>query len=210
MTEKENTVGQVYLKNVRLSHPKLRNPSASVEGGKEKFRASFIIDPSTPEGKENAKRAKAAMMAVSKLAWPKAEKPPVKPDRLALKKGDNILKGDGTPKEEYQGMIVLSANSDDRPLLVYRNRKPIPEVEINRILYGGCRVEAVVRFYAITDPKKGGNGLFAGLEAVRFWGDDESFGRAGVSADIFDEAGDDDDDDEDHLTDDEEDMEDVI
>lgn len=199
----DEKTGQVYLKNVRLSHPKLRNPTASVEGGKEKFRASFIIDPSDQEGKANAQRAKAAMMAVSRQVWPKADKPPVKPDRLALKKGDLILKGDGSPKEEYAGMIILSANSDDRPLLLYRNKKPIPEVEINRVLYGGCRVEALVRFYAITDPKKGGNGLFAGLEGVRFWGDDESFGRAGVTADEFD-------DDDDALVDDEEDLEDVI
>jgi len=157
------------------------------------------MDPSTPEGKKAIAVCKKAAEAICQEAWPKAKKPPIKPDRKCLKKGDDFTNATtGETKEGYDGMVVLTTSSDDRPLILHRNKRPVDEADINRVLYAGCRVEAMVRFYAITDPDKGGNGLFAAVEGVRFFADDESFGRTAMDADEFDDLVDDDDfDDED-------------
>lgn len=201
---KEKVLGECYLKNVRLSYPHLDKPSASVKGGAEKYRASFIIDPSTPEGKKALAAAKAAAGEVVKETWPKAAKAPVKADRNMLKRGDDIISNrTGEVPEELAGMIVVNSNADDQPLMIHRNKKRLKPEEVRRVFYGGCYVEAALRFYTISDPDKGGNGLFCSLEAIRFWEDGESFGRAGVNEDFFDDddeeggsAFDDDDDDD--------------
>lgn len=205
----EKDIGKAYIKNVRLSYPHLAKPHASVKDGPLKFRATFLMDPSTPEGKKAVAQCKAAAERICKEAWPKAKKPPIKADRKCLKKGDEFVSATtGEVKEGYDGQVVLTTSSDDRPLVLHRNKKPIGESDINRILYAGCRVEAMVRFYAITDPDKGGNGLFATVEGVRFFADDESFGRQAMDADEFDDLNDDegfdDDEDDDDADDDDE------
>ncbi len=58
--------------------------------------------------------------------------------------------------------------------------------------YAGCRVDAIVRLYAISSKKQGGTGLLAGLGGVSFRRDDEAFGAPGLSDDAFEEVDDDD------------------
>ncbi len=47
--------GQLVLKNVRLSFPHLYVPTKSTEDGALKYRAAFLIDPETAQGKANIK-----------------------------------------------------------------------------------------------------------------------------------------------------------
>ena len=89
----------------------------------------------------------------------------------------------------YAGMMVLKASSDNMPTLLSRQKRPI-DIK-NSPFYGGCFVQGIARIYGTV--KGGAPGLFATLEAVRFWDDGESFGAARVGADAFD--GDDDEDD---------------
>lgn len=192
---KERAVGEAYLKNVRLSFPHFAKPHASVRGGPEKYRASFLMDPTTPDGKKAIAECQRAAREVIEQAWPKAAgKFPGKPDRKCLRKGDDVTNQQGEVRKGYEGMVVVSANSDSQPTLIYRNKKRVPDGDIAKTFYAGCRVEAIIRFYAVTDPDKGGAGLFASLEGVRFFGDDEAFGGSGVSEDDFDDYSDEEDD----------------
>lgn len=208
MAEK-NEIGKAYLKNVRLSFPHLDKPHASVRNGPEKFRAAFLADRGTPDGKKAIAELQRAAKEVIDATWPKAGgKFPGKADRKCLRKGEGCTNQSGEVYKGYEGMIAVNCANDTRPLLLHRNKKPIDESEINRTLYAGCRVEAIVRFYAITDPDKGGAGLFATVEGIRFWGDDEAFGGAGIDADAFDD--DDEDENDDFGSNDGDDEDDVI
>ena len=101
---------------------------------------------------------------------------------------------DGNVRNGYEGMIVVRATSDDRPTVLKKNKQQVPDAEIGRTFYGGCRVEAFVTIFGIKDQDKGGNGIFAAFDGIRFWREDESFGASRVTADDFDDADDDGDD----------------
>lgn len=191
MTEK-TVVGQAYLKDVRLSFPHLAEPHASVADGAKKYRASFLMDPETPAGKKAIAAAKKAAQEVIDQAWPKTKKCPAQPHRKCLKHGNDCTNQAGEVYKGYEDQIVVVSANESQPTLLYRNKKRVPDSEIKKVFFGGCRVEAIVRFYAITDPKKGGAGLFASLEGVRFWEEDEAFGSQGVSEDAFDDYDDED------------------
>ncbi len=205
MAKKEAPLGQVVLKNVRLSFPHLKEKSKSIEDGAEKYRVNLLIDPETPEGKKNVKAIDAAIEAVKTAQWKdKASKIRFKEGRIAYISGDEVLDKEMNIRDGYDGMMVVMANNTKRPTLVTRGREPIEVEDIEEILYAGCYVNACVRFYSIADDKKGGNGMFASIEAVQFWKKGDPFGNAGVDAeDVFD-AYDDEDEDDDAWNDDEE------
>lgn len=183
---------RVYLKDVRLSFPHIAKPSSPVKDGELKYRASFIIDPNSDAGKTNLQNLKRAVAVVKEEVWGSGANPPIKADRKCIAKGDDLPDNDGNIRDGYGGMYVVRAASVDRPTALKRNKQQCPEAELGRTFYGGCRVEAIVTLYGVKGQDKGGNGIFAAFDGVRFWGDDESFGAAQVTADDFDDADDDD------------------
>lgn len=205
MAEKPARLGEVMLKDVRLSYPHLFVPSSSVENGPLKFRCNFLIDPTEELGAKTYAACKAAFDAVVKDAW-KEKVPPIKSDRKALRDGELFANQEtGEIYAGYEDMMVVSASkgaaksgdADDkahsrfRPSLFYRNKEKVEDDD--GTFYAGCRVDAVIRFYAETRKEKGSAGVFASLEAVRFRRDDKPFGAAAVTSDAFDDLGDDDD-----------------
>jgi hypothetical protein len=200
MADKEPVVGEVYLKDVRLSYPHLHEKQKANEDAKPKYSAVFLIDPSTKSGKANIKKIEAAFEEAEEKAFKKSGMR-YKEDRKAYKDGNDQLTLSGEIKDGYEDMMVVSAGNPGEFTRLNKNRKPVdPD---NSPFYGGCQVEAFVRFYGT---KKGGApGVFASLEAIRFWGDGESFGSGGVGADAFDDNGDDDDDDQGGFQDDDDD-----
>jgi len=198
-------LGEVMLRDVRLSYPHLFVPSASVDGGALKFRSNFLIDKTEEFGAKNYAACEAALDALIKETW-KGKVPPIKSDRKSFRPGDTFANAEtGEIYTGYEGQHVVSASKsaakssdpDDRaharfrPTMFTRSKEKIEEDD--GTLYAGCRVDAVVRFYTETRKEKGGNGIFATLEAVRFRRDDAPFGAAAVGADAFDDLEDEDD-----------------
>lgn len=183
----EKQIGEVYLKGVRLSFPHLTEKHKATEDSKLKFGSTFLIDPETKLGKQNIKNIEAAIEAAKEKAF-KGQKVRFKEGRICYRDGDDCVSGtSGEVYDGYEGMKVVSASAEQMPTLLHRNKKRVdPE---NSPFYGGCFVEAIVRFYGTS--KGGGPGIFATLEAVRFWEDGDHFGSAPVSADAFDDDDDD-------------------
>ena len=66
----------------------------------------------------------------------------------------------------YEGVMVLDASGDGPLKLLYKGKGGNLTRDDDDPFYAGRRVDAIVRLYAISSKKKGGTGLFAGLEGV--------------------------------------------
>lgn len=189
---------RVTIKNVRLSYPTLRTKKAATRGGKEKFSASFLMDPKTTEGQTAIKTCQAAVAAaeVAHYGEDKAgfiAKVVEDPKRIALLKGERCKDQEGNVYKGYEGMVALKTGADKRPLLLAKNKTEIELEDIEDDLYGGVYVDATVSFFCISDPEKGGNGLFCTVEAIRSREYGDAFGGGPrASADDFDDLDDDD------------------
>jgi len=180
----------VKLTNVRLSFPHLFEPSASVKDGPLKYRANFLIDPATPDGKASIAAMQKAIKHAEMDKWKKS--PQVyKGDRCCLQDGNTKMNNaSGDIYDGYEGMMVVNASTDNRPVVVNRSRVPVSKED--NLFYAGCYVNAVVRLYTVDGADKGGKGLFAGLQAVQFSGPGEAFGAGQVNPDeVFDDLEDD-------------------
>ncbi len=184
-------LGQCVLKGVRLSFPHLWEPTKSVEDGAEKFRAAFLMDPESNVGKQNVAKLEEAIDEVKTAHWKdKAPKIKFKEDRYCLRDGnDCVSQESGDIYQGYENVKVISASNKRRPQVVDTNKTPLTAADDKP--YAGCFVNAVVNIYAISDSDKGGNGIFATLEAVQFLRDGEAFGAAPVDIDdVFDDESD--------------------
>jgi hypothetical protein len=174
-------IGEVQLKNVRLSFEHLFVPTASVANGALKYRSSFLMDPNDADGKRNIAACRKAMAEAEQETF-KRTGVQYKDDRCAFKDGDAcVSERTGEVYDGYAGMMVVSSANARRPPVVDRN----PSVALSRDdgrPYSGCYVNALIRFYGVKGADKGGNGLFASLEAVQFVRDGEAFGAAPVDA----------------------------
>jgi len=174
------------LKMVRLSFPHLWTPTAATEDGKKKFRASALMDPETAQGKANIEAVKKAMNHVAKEKWKdKAERitKALEKNRKCLRNGDDSTNEEGEVYDGYEGMMVLVAANDRRPQVLDRDKTPVAEED--DVMYAGCYVDIVASFYTVDGKERGGNGIFASLEIVRFRKDGEAFGAAPLDADDY-------------------------
>lgn len=186
------------LKNVRLSFPKLFKAVKSTETSAPKFSAAFLIDPDTAEGKANIKAIEAAIEHAKTKQWAdKADKiyDNIDWDRKPLRDGNKATNDEGDVYAGYEDMMFVQASSPEkrRPQVLDRSKRPVTEED--NVIYGGCYVDAVVSVYPIADKDKGGNGVFASIELVRFRRDGEPFGAGPVDADDYLDDLDDEDDD---------------
>lgn len=187
------------LKDVRLSFPKLFKAVKSTETSPPKFSAAFLIDPDTKQGKANIKAIEAAIDHVKTSTWgDKADKiyNNIEWDRKPLRDGNKATNSEGDAYAGYEDMMFVQASSPEkrRPTVLNRNKAPL--VDEDGVIYGGCYVDAVVSVYSVTDKDKGGNGVFASIEIVRFRRDGEAFGSGPLDADDYLDDLEDDEDDE--------------
>lgn len=187
--------GQLVLKNVRLSFPHLFTPTRSTEDGALKYRAAFLIDPETAQGRANIKVIESELARVKADKWKdKADKIKFKEDRIAFVDGNTCASQDtGEIYNGYEDMKVIKTANSKKPQVVDGSRTALTEEEAEGKIYAGCYVNAVVSLYAINDADKGGNGIFATVEAVQFSKHGEAFGAGQVDVDdVFDEITEDD------------------
>jgi len=182
----------IYLSNVRLSFPKLIEPSAAQDNAAKKFSADFILAPNDPQlGK--------FMAEVNKLATEKWKEHAaavlgvVQTDRKLRCYGNGSEKVDKKtykPYSGYEGNAYISANSnEDRPPQIMRiadgkvAANAIERQELARALYGGCYVNVALRPWA--QDNQFGRAVRCELVAIQFSKDGEAFGEPAPDLSMF-------------------------
>ena len=176
---KKTEIAGILIENGRLSFDDLYEPTASVEGGRLKYRCNIIIDPTTDTGKRNIKKIENLIKQVELDKFKKSPATYKTDDRKCFVDGDSCVnQKTGEVYDGYAGMAILKAANDKRVAVVNRDLTPL--VAEDGVTYAGCYCNFFVRIYGVTGADKGGYGLFASLETVQFVKDGEPFGGAPV------------------------------
>lgn len=164
--------GQCLITNARLGYPKLFK-AEGIKGdasSKPRYGCQLYLP------KSDTATCKAVQAEIDRLV--KLNFKGVKP-----KTKDMFIKdGDGEDGDENTaGHWIISANraeTQGRPQVIDRSRKPIDSSEANRV-YAGCYVNALIGVYV----PKGWNKICASIEVVQFLKDGEPFGGGRVNVD---------------------------
>lgn len=187
MSTKTQRADVLVLTNVRLSFPAIFEKKKTSEEGVPKYSLSCLMDPNTASGKANIDAIKAMQMRLAKATWKdNAEKVlrATDRDRRLLRDGNNATNQEGDIYAGYEGMYYITASSTREFKILNRNKTPAGKNDQEKF-YGGCYVDVVLSCYVITDRNKGGNGLFATIEIVRWRADGEPFGAAPLEEDDY-------------------------
>ncbi|WP_081713258.1 MULTISPECIES: ssDNA-binding protein [unclassified Labrenzia] len=172
---------KVQLRKVRLSHPHLFSAKAfnNDPDGKKAFSASFLIPDDTREGEDMIADIEDAIEAAKEKEFGK-KIPKIKADNIAFREGDD-------DRPETKNHMVVAARNYKRPRVLDRDKTDLHEED--GVIYGGCYVDGIVRFWA--QKYNGIPRVNCSLEAVRFREDGEPFGAAPIDPDEFDDLDDD-------------------
>lgn len=178
-TKSQIDPNKIVIKNVRLSYPHLFVAKQGEGASKAKFSADLILNK-----KQHAETIKQIEKMIERVSLDFFKK------KVTLK---NCALHDGNEREDKEGygddVMFVVAKNDNKPDVVDRD----PTVKLkpeDRRPYGGCYVNASIRFYAY-DHKTGGKGVSSSLEAVQFYKDGPSFGAGPVNgADEFENIAD--------------------
>lgn len=175
----------LLLKNVILSFSHIFAPHKSSPVAKEKYSASFIVNPNTADGKKAIKMIEDEIKEVEKAVFGRSPVTIADPKRRCWMNGDEIInQKTGEVVTGYAGMMVLKTSralKNGPPQIVDRNPAVRLVATDNRPLSGDV-VNAMVQIYGIpvTDKERGGIGLFATVEVVQFVSQGERFGGGPV------------------------------
>lgn len=167
--------GQVLILNARIGYPKLFKAEGIKNDPSSTPRYGCQIYLSKEDESTKAKIDK-EINRLAKIHW-KGIKP--KSKDLCLKDGDSEEDGD----ENTRGCWIISANraeSQGRPQVVNRQKKPIDSSEAGQV-YAGCVCDFLVSFFK----PKNWNKVTASLEIVRKTADGDPIGSARASADVL-------------------------
>lgn len=164
----------IKLPIVRLSFPHLFQPHAMEEGQEKKYGATFLLDYD-----KHATLLDQIEDTIARVAldfWKKKQH-----FKTCLRDGNEKANMEGYG----DGVMFITASNKTRPPVVDGNRSPI--VEEDGIIYAGCYVNASIRLWV--QDNKWGKRVNAGLRAVQFVKDGESFGAGKVDVDTeFDDV----------------------
>ena len=180
--------GLVYLSNVRLSFPHIAAPKAQTDGGVPKYGADFLMPPNDPGFAKFLEVANALAFAkwkeqtnaVLQMIWS---------DRKARAMGQGQEKVNKTTLkmyDGYEGMVYISAYKDKMPQIIKADGTPVDPANTMecqaeaRKMYGGCRVNAVVKPWI--QENKHGRGIRCDFVAIQFFADDTPFGEGNIDA----------------------------
>lgn len=184
---------RVRLDNVRLSFPHIAEPQVQKgDDGKDKspkYNAEFILTPEHP----GWARYFQVLQYVAQQRWKDKAQPILnflQNERTKRKWGnghEKIKKSTMQPYEGYVGMVYLGAASERMPQIFDAQGNLVPAEntmackELARKMYGGCRVNAVIKPWC-WDNKQGGSGVSNDFLAIQFLADDEPFGEGQTDA----------------------------
>lgn len=193
----------VQLKKVRLTFTEsLKEARATVEDGVPKHTCTIILESDQPGFEVNKKKIMSAIEAACDKEWKSADKWKTiaedDPKRVAFRKGERFKNRDGQVYGGFEGNYGLAVSGPHggkkRPKMLDRHKREVGTEDILDVVYPGTYADVVVSFYGT---KKGGNGMFATVEAIRSHQDGERMGGGvHVDADDFDDLEDDGDDDD--------------
>jgi hypothetical protein len=178
----------IMLTNTRLSFPQLVEPKSFQEGSPKKYSADLIIDPAS----EDWKKIMGSIMAVAQEKWKdqaQAVLGMIQNDRRlrCFGKGDEkISKTKMTVYEGYPGSVYISVSNANPPQAIDASGKAadpantMAYMAVARKCYGGCRINAAVRFYC--QDNQFGRGIRGELIAFQFAKDDTPFGDGDTDA----------------------------
>jgi len=180
----------IVLKKVRLAFPNLRRArSQKNDDGSDgilKYDAVFLIDPSTPEGKETFAELKAEVVAVGREKWgAKADQLLVMlrdQKRLCFNPGP-FYDQNGNPRPGWEDAVAVNGfryADQGAPGLFDAHLNPLGD-DPQGVIYAGCHVHAKLRVFA-WDHAKYGKRVRAEILAVMFAEDGDAF-RGGSAAD---------------------------
>lgn len=150
-------------------------PKAGEDGGTPKYKSAFLIDPASPLIIEANKAIEACAVA----KWGAKAEQTLKLLRATGKVA--LADGDLKPYNGYAGKMYINASNAMRPTVVNRDKTPLTEAD--GVIYSGCKVHAVIEFWA--QDNKFGKRINAELKGVQFAADGERF-AAGAVADASD------------------------
>lgn len=178
---------KVMLQDVRLAFPEIFEPAQFQGEGDAAYSATLIIDPKVTRALSDGKPVKLDDV-ISKVA---AEKWGAKAEQaLAWAREKGKIQFRKEPKRNTSGEIYagfentwhVSCRGDTRPLVLNRDKTPVTAKD--GVVYAGCYVNAIVRFFAWDN--KYGKGIGCELTGVQFLRDGDAFsGGAPASADDF-------------------------
>ena len=173
---------KLYTPKFRVSFPDIFKATQINGEGTAKYRISMIFDPTDiAKDADEQSRWDAIKAAVKQTAIDKwGSEPAVY--KKPFKKGDDMKnKETGNVYDGHEGMIILRAQSNDRPGLVDAACEPIMD---QSDFYGGCYAKATFNFYAWEHPTQG-KGVSAGIQNVMKVADGETFSGKTSAEDDF-------------------------
>lgn len=165
------------LYRARLSFPHIWKAKSVNEGDEPKFSAAFILEKKEHEELITLIKTTMWKMAVEKFGGSDKAKDLVHKKKLhfALHEGSEKSDLDGY----NDGNMFLSSSSSKRPHVIDRDKTPLTEDD--RKPYGGCFVNAAVRFWV--QDNNFGKRVNCELLAVQFVADGEAFGAPPFNVD---------------------------
>lgn len=175
---KQADPNQLVLVDVRLAFPSLFTPKEL--DGKERYESTYLLDK-----KSDKKQLSAIQDIIARLIDDEFDGESPGTERLPIQDGDKKA------YDGYEGHFYLGANrsaSQGRPTVLNKDKTPL--VESDGIIFGGCYVNAVVRFYTINgkNAKKkgpGGKRVCCSVEIVQFNHEGDRFGAPAVDIDVL-------------------------
>lgn len=168
--EKDKTMSNIKMQNVRLSFPSLFRFEEFGGESTGKYAATFVLDK-----KDHADTIDKIQKEMARLQKEEL-KGKLPAEKLAMKDGDEM----GRP--EFEGKMTIKASTKRRPTVINRDKSPIAEED--EVIYAGCYVNAIISLWPQNNQY--GKRVNASLEGVQFARDGEPFGAGGVSVDEFD------------------------
>lgn len=169
--------GTIMVYGVRLSYPHFGSPYKSTDDNgqsKEKYSVKGMMPKTTHKpAMRLMKKHMEKMMQDNKTS-------DLASDRKYLRNGDDL----GNP--EMKGHFVFSASESDRPHIRDRQGKKVEPEKADKMFYGGCWGNVLVRPWWQSHPKYGKR-VNSGLTAVQFVRDDEPFGEGRISDEDVDD-----------------------
>jgi len=146
---------KLKLNNVRLSFADLFTAVSKFDGD-PKFSASFIIDPSTEDGKANLAAFKKVVRQIEAEKFNGDEMPT---DKLPIQDG-NVKGYDG-----WTDNVIISGANKKRPVIVGRQRQPVADGDLDAP-QSGDYVNVVLDLWGMNNNY--GKRIIASLEAVQY------------------------------------------
>lgn len=184
---------RVLLNNVRLSFPKIAEPQAQkADDGSDKiptYNCEFIMSENHPNWAQYHKIAQ----HVAQQKWvDKAQGVLQMLNMQSKNRGwgwgqEKIQKSTMQPYPSYIGNVFIKCKSERPPQIFDASGNLIPFEnsmawkELARKMYGGCRVNAVVKPWGWNN-KQGGMGISNDFLSIQFLADDEPFGEGMTDA----------------------------